>query len=58
MRFRWCIMARSRRKPKKVPFPPKKWLPGQAPRIEKPKKGAGYDRTRERRRKDEAAEDM
>jgi hypothetical protein len=50
-------MARSRKKAKKVPFPPKKWLPGQAPRIEKPKKGAGYDRTQERLEKKEAAED-
>jgi hypothetical protein len=36
-------MAR-RRKRDKLPaprFPREKWLPGQAPRIEKPKKGRG-----------------
>jgi hypothetical protein len=50
-------MSRSRKKAKKVPFPPKKWLPGQAPRIEPPKKGAGYDRSRERRRTEESADE-
>jgi hypothetical protein len=35
---------RSKRKSPKVPFPRKQWKPGQAPHIEKPKKGGGYDR--------------
>jgi hypothetical protein len=42
-------MANRRRKRKspKVPFPRRQWEPGQAPRVEKPKKGRGaYDRTR------------
>ena len=42
-----------RRRNKKVPvprFPPQKWQPGQAPRIEKPKKGRGsYERGGQRR---------
>jgi hypothetical protein len=43
-------MARSRkRKPKAPRFPRNKWLPGQKPRVEKPKKGPGsYDRLAER----------
>ena len=45
-------MARTRnsRKAKKPRFPRKLWLPGQAPRTEKPKKGRGsYDRQRAKR---------
>jgi hypothetical protein len=34
------MMAKRRRK-KGPRFPREKWLPGQAPRIEKPKKGRG-----------------
>ncbi len=41
----------NRRKKKALPrFPPQKWQPGQAPRIEKPKKGRGsYERGGHRR---------
>jgi hypothetical protein len=41
---------RKTRKRVKVPFPRKQWQSGQAPRVEKPKKGRGsYDRSRESR---------
>jgi hypothetical protein len=41
---------RKRSRPKKPRFPRRQWLPGQAPRVEKPKKGKGsYDRNREDR---------
>jgi|WetSurMetagenome_2_1015567.scaffolds.fasta_scaffold45707_2 hypothetical protein len=39
---------RQKRKSPKVPFPRKQWQPGQAPHVEKPKKGGGYDRRVER----------
>lgn len=45
-------MSKRRRKKKaELPkFPRRQWEPGQAPRIEKPKKGRGtYDRDREKR---------
>ena len=45
---------RDKRKSSKVPFPRRQWEPGQAPRVEKPKKGGGYDRRAER--EDRAAE--
>jgi len=51
-------MMTRRDKPKKPRFPRAKWQPGQAPRVEKPKKGGGYDRTRERRKKGESVEDV
>ena len=41
--------ARKNRKLKKPRFPRKRWVAGQAPRVEKPKKGRGsYDRRQER----------
>jgi hypothetical protein len=41
---------RKRARLKKPRFPRRQWLPGQAPRIETPKKGKGsYDRRREER---------
>jgi len=44
-------MSRSKRKKPKTPhFPRRLWTAGQAPRVEKPKKGKGsYDRDREDR---------
>ncbi|MBM4018165.1 MAG: ribosome alternative rescue factor ArfA [Planctomycetes bacterium] len=49
-----------RGKPKKPRFPRRRWLPGQAPRIEKPRKGKGsYDRSRQGRdARRQAAEDL
>lgn len=34
-------------------FPRRRWQPGQSERTAKPKKGGGYDRTRERRAAEE-----
>ena len=40
----------NKRGPKKPRFPRKQWVAGQAPRVEKPKKGRGsYDRRQEKR---------
>ena len=40
----------NKRGPKKPRFPRKQWVAGQAPRVEKPKKGRGsYDRRRVKR---------
>ena len=42
---------RKRSRLKKPRFPRRQWLPGQAPRIETPKKGKGsYDRRGEKHR--------
>jgi len=48
-------MARGRKRgrTKRVRFPRRTWEPGQKPRIEKPRKGGGYDRTREKREGEE-----
>ena len=48
-------MSRSKRRGKqpKPKFPRRTWEPGQKPRVEKPKKGGGYDRTRQRREDEE-----
>lgn len=54
-------MARTRnsKKVKKPRFPRKLWLPGQAPRTEKPKKGRGsYDRRQEKREVSGEVEDL
>jgi hypothetical protein len=48
---------RGKRKSPKVPFPRKQWQPGQSPRVEKPKKGGGYDRVQERRQTGESVEE-
>jgi hypothetical protein len=50
--------ARKGRGLKRPRFPRKLWLPGQAPRTEKPKKGGGYDRPREKRRTRGDVEDL
>ena len=49
----------SEKRPKRPKFPRRQWLPGQTERVEPPKKGAGYDRPRERQDTDkEIGEDL
>ena len=44
------MARRGKRKKSRGPrFPRCTWQPGQKPRVEKPKKGGGYDRTRQKR---------
>ena len=49
----------NKRGPKKPRFPRKQWVAGQAPRVEKPKKGRGsYDRRGEKREVSGEVEDL
>ena len=48
------MASRGKRKKSRGPrFPRRTWEAGQKPRVEKPKKGGGYDRTREKRQDEE-----
>ena len=48
------MASRGKRKKSRGPrFPRRTWEPGQKPRVEKPKKGGGYDRTRQKMRDEE-----
>ena len=46
---------RDGKEPKRPKFPRRRWAPGQTERAEKPDKGAGYDR---RRDKDDAGDEI